>query len=230
MILLLLVERNRERSDNQVFDNANPSYFVIDNAKDRTWMLCNGCFGNKNRFYPRISISQCQKSPDYRNLSMREISDDSKSQWHHFFNETVFFFSQQLSLERWFFSQSPTFFSIAHFFSQSPTFFLNRPLFSQSPTNFTVRWISLVSVSKCWFSDLSYCIRRFRASAIRRNGSRQTDQAEGFADRSEEKSPWGVCLHQTLLRMLPASRQKRQRGACFPLRGKMPGCCYTSSL
>ena len=98
------------------------------------------------------------------------------------------FFAQQLSLEKWFFSIDcfllgcflfrRVFFSIAHFF------------FSIAHKFFTVRWISThVSLKVMVFGSFVTAIRRLRSSAMSRNGSRQMDQGKAFEGKPEEKSP-----------------------------------------
>jgi len=81
-------------------------------------------------------------------------------------------------LSRWFFSAdgfcSDGFSFIAHFF-------FNRPQI------FAVCWISTHDSLKLMvFRIFRTAIRRFRSSAIRRNGSRQTDGGEGFEGKPEK--------------------------------------------
>jgi len=128
-----------------------------------------------------------------------------------FYHQTVFFTSDR-------FLHQTVFYIRPFFFSQSPTFFLNRPLFSQSPTFFSIahKFYSTLDFYSCQsrsdgFRIFRTAIRRFRVSAIRRNGSRQTDQDRWF----EENRRRGVCLRQTSSALDAIKLAKRQRWHVF---------------
>jgi len=186
-------------------------------------MRCNGCFKNKNCFYPHVSISQCQKSLDYRNP--RWEKSPMIANLSDIISSTKLFFSQQLSLKRWFLSPD-RFYIRPFFFSQSPTFFSIAHFFFSIAHKFTVRWISLMSVSKWWFSDLSYC---------QQTVSRICDKAKWLSSDRSGQGVWGKIAVGGLSSPNPSALDaiklaKTPEVACFPLRGKMPGYGYTTFL
>jgi len=79
------------------------------------------------------------------------------------------------------------------------------------------------------FGSFVTAIRRFRSSAIRRNGSRQTDKGKGFECKPEKNRRRGSVSARPFCVDCQQAGKNARGGHVFVFDEKMPGYGYTLS-